>query len=118
MANYSAKNIDEYIAGVAEIARPHLQEIRAAVKSALPKADETISYGKPYYKQPKHLVGFDVYKNHINFEIYTDQLEDNHRTELEEKGYKTGNKSFQIQHDQKVPAAIIKKIAKAQINKA
>lgn len=115
MANYSAKSVDEYIKSVPEEAHAHLQEIRAAVSSAVPKAEETISYGKPYYKYPKHLVGFDVYTHHINFEIYEGQLHDDHRAELEEKGYKTGNKSFQIRFEQKVPTALIKKITKAQL---
>lgn len=114
MTNYSAKNVDDFINGAPEIARPHLQEIHTAVLSALPGAEETISYGKPYYKQPKHLVGFDAYKNHINFEIYEGQLEVDDRKSLEESGYKTGNKSLQIRYDQKVPTTMIKKIAKAQ----
>lgn len=117
MANYSVKSVDEYISQTPEIAHAHLREIRAAVKSALPKTEETISYGKPYYKQPKHLVGFDVYTNHINFEIYVGQLEASDRMALEEKGYKTGNKSFQIRYDQKVPTALLKKIAKAQLDR-
>ena len=115
MTNYSAKSVDEYIAGTPEIAHAHLAEIRAAVRSALPDAEETISYGKPYYKQPKHLVGFDTYKNHINFEIYEGQLSDDARNRLEKDGYKTGNKSVQIRYDQPVPIGMIRELAKAQI---
>lgn len=115
MPNYKAKTVDEYIASVDATTHDHIHEIRTAVKAALPKADEVISYGKPFYKQPKHLVGFDVYKNHINFEIYTGQLTGEHRAALQERGYKTGNKSFQIQHDQSVPVTLIKSIAKDQL---
>lgn len=114
MTNYSVQNVDEYIAAAPDVARPHLREIRSAVKSALPKADETISYGKPYYKYPKHTVGFDVYTHHIGFEIFYGQIPNEIRTPLEEMGYKVGNKSFQIRYDQSVPVTAIKKLAKAQ----
>lgn len=118
MTNYSVKNVDEFIAAALPESRSHLSEIRAAVKSALPKAEEKIGYGKPYYKQNKWVVGFDTYTHHINFEIWGDSLPAEDRKTLEEKGYKTGNRSFQIRYDQKVPTAMIKKIAKAQASRA
>src|SRR5688572_8110321 len=120
MTNYSVKNVNEYISDAPKEARSHLREIRAAVKSAAPKAEEGISYGKPYYKYHGMLAGFDAYKNHIGFEIWADKLESDARKKLKEKGYKTGSRTFQIQHDQKVPSAIIKRMVKAQakINEA
>jgi uncharacterized protein YdhG (YjbR/CyaY superfamily) len=115
MTNYDVKNVDEFIAAAAEEARPHLNELRAAVKSALPKAEEKIGYGKPYYKLNQWLVGFDVYKRHVTFEIYEGQLPSEVRTALDKKGYGTGNKSVQIKFDQTVPTTAIKKLAKAQL---
>lgn len=114
MTNYSVKNVDEFILAARKEAQPHLREIRTAVKSALPKAEEKIGYGKPYYKYHGWIVGFDVYTNHIGFEIYYGRLQSDDRAKLKEKGYKTGNKTFQIRYDQKVPTTMIKKISKAQ----
>ena len=74
MTNYSAKNVNEYISAAPKEARAHLREIRAAIKSAVPKAEEGISYGKPYYKHHGMLAGFDAFKNHISFEIWADEL--------------------------------------------
>ncbi|HUS26184.1 MAG TPA: DUF1801 domain-containing protein [Nevskiaceae bacterium] len=113
MTNYSAKNVDEYISAAPEEARHNLKEIRTAVQSAIPHAEEKIGYGKPYYKYHGWVAGFDVYKNHIGFEIW-DGLSHANREMLEAEGYKTGNVTFQIKHDQKVPAAIIGKLVKAQ----
>lgn len=113
MTNYSVKNVNEYIDAAPQEARPHLQEIRAAVKSAIPHAEEKIGYGKPYYKYHGWVAGFDVYKNHIGFEVW-DGLEDEDRKSLEETGYKTGSVTFQIKYDQKVPVAIIEKLVKTQ----
>jgi uncharacterized protein YdhG (YjbR/CyaY superfamily) len=120
MTNYSAKSVSTYISAAPKEARAHLREIRAAVKSATPKAEEGISYGKPYYKYLGMLAGYDAYKNHIGFEIWADKLESDVRKKLKERGYKTARRTFQISHDQKVPTAIIKKMVKAQakINEA
>ena len=114
MTNYDAKNVDEFIAAAPEEARSHLKELRAAVRSAIPKAEEKIGYGKPYYKLHQWLVGFDVYKHHVTFEIYEGQLPSDIRTALKEKGYGTGNKTVQITFDQGVPTTAIKQLAKAQ----
>jgi uncharacterized protein len=113
MTNYSVKSVGEYISAVPKEARSHLREIRAAVKSALPKAEEKIGYGKPYYKYHTWVVGFDVFKDHITFEVWGG-LQSKDRQLLEKRGYKTGSVTFQIRFDQKVPTMIIKKLVKAQ----
>lgn len=113
MTNYTVKNVDEYISAAPPEAQAHLMEIRTAVKAALPKAEEKIGYGKPFYKYHGWVAGCDVYTNHIGFELWNG-LASADREMLEAKGYKTGSKTFQIQHDQKVPATLIKKLVKAQ----
>ena len=50
MTNYSAKTVAEYISAAPEMARPHLKAIRAAIQATVPKAEEIISWGKPYYR--------------------------------------------------------------------
>ncbi len=114
MTNYSVKNVEEYIAAAPEEARLHLRELREAMLSAVPEAEEKIGYGKPYYKYHGWVAGFDVYKQHIGFEVW-DGLESEDRKKLEELGYKTGSVTFQIRYDQKVPAAMVKKMVKAQV---
>ncbi len=113
MTNYSVKNVDEYIAASIEEARPHLKTIREAVTSAFPDIEEKIGYGKPYYKYHGWVVGFDVFKKHISFEVW-DGFDDQTREELEKQGYKTGSVTFQIRYDQQVPTSVIKKLVKAQ----
>ena len=114
MTNYAASTVAKYISAAPEKARPHLKEVRAAIKSAVPKAEEEISWGKPYYRYHGMLAGFDAFKNHVSFEIWADELEKQHRDKLEERGYKTGKRTFQIGYDQDVPTAVIKTLVKAQ----
>lgn len=114
MTNYSVKSVAEFIAAAPKEARPHLKEIRKAVKAAVPQAEEKIGYGKPFYKTTRWLVGFDVYTHHIGFEVWGNQLPRELRDDLEKKGYTTGSKTVQIRYDQKVPTALIKRITKMQ----
>jgi len=119
MKNYSAKNVGEYIASAPKEARTKLREVRAAVKSAVPKAEEGISWGVPFYKYRGLLAGFAALKNHVLFGLaFTLQGAD--RKILEKKGYVTGKKTVRIKFDQKVPTAAIRQMlkAKAKMNEA
>lgn len=119
MKNYKAKTVDEYIASSQPEARPLMEELRKLIKSTVPKADESISWGVPFYKYQGLLGGFAVFKNHVSFGLAFVFNEDDRKI-LEEKGYKTGSKTVQIGFDQKIPTAMIKQIikAKAKMNEA
>ena len=119
MRNYGAKDVDSYIASSRREARPKLEEIRKIIKSTIPKAEEGISWGVPFYKYHGVLAGFAAMKNHVSFGLVT-VLQSKDRKMLEEKGYKTGKKTIQIKFDQKVPTTAIKQIlkAKAKMNEA
>jgi len=119
MRNYSAKNVDEYIADAPKEAQPKLREVRAAIKSAVPKAEEGISWGVPFYKYHGALAGFASFKNHVSFG-FADTLGSEDRKVLEKEGYATGTKTIQIKFDQKVPTTAINQIlkAKARMNEA
>ena len=113
MKNDSAKDVDSYIAGSGIEARPTMKEIRKIIKSTIPEVEEGISWGVPFYKYHGALAGFAVYKNHVSFGGAA-ALQSEDRKMLEEKGYKTGNKTIQIKFDQKVPTTAIRQILKAQ----
>lgn len=116
MRNYQAKNVDAYIAGSDKAARPHLKELRSIIKSTIPNAAESISWGVPFYKYHGLLAGFSVFKRHVSFG-FAFALESSDRKMLEEKGYKTGSKTIQIAFDQKIPTAAIKRILKVKAKK-
>ena len=60
-------NVDEYIAQFPLETQAVLNEIRAIIRKAAPKATEIISYGMPAYKMNHVLVYFAAYKKHIGF---------------------------------------------------
>lgn len=109
----SAKTVDEFVAGTPLEARPVVERIRQIVKQAVPVADETMGYGKPYYKYHGWMTGITLYTRHLGVEIW-DGLSDEDRKELEELGYKTGSKNFQIRYDQEVPEEVLTRLVQAQ----
>lgn len=60
-------DIDAYIAGFPPEARTILDQIRATVRKAAPRAVETIKYGMPTYMQDGNLVFFAAFKKHVGF---------------------------------------------------
>ncbi len=113
MRNYSAKDVDEYIDSMPEEARAKLSETRMAVKAAIPKADESISWGVPFYKYQGLLAGFGTGNGYVSFGLVFALNADDVK-ELESKGYTTAKKTFRIRYDQKVPTTIIKRMLKNQ----
>jgi uncharacterized protein YdhG (YjbR/CyaY superfamily) len=109
----SAKTVDEFVAEAPLEARPVVEEIRAVIKQAVPGVDETMGYGKPYYKYHGWMTGITLYTKHLGVEIW-DGLSGKDREELEALGYKTGSKNFQIQYNQVVPAELLTRLVQAQ----
>lgn len=110
------QNIDEYIAAAPDVAKAHLRALREVIESAVPKFEKDIGYGKPYYKYHGWVTGIDVYAKHIGLEIW-DGLSSTERETLEQQGYKTGSKTFQVRYDQEVPKALVKNLVTAQVKR-
>jgi uncharacterized protein YdhG (YjbR/CyaY superfamily) len=108
-----AKTVDEFVQESPVETRPVLEQIRIVVKQAVPDVEETMGYGKPYYKYHGWMTGVTLYSQHLGVEIW-DGLSDQDREELEALGYKTGSKNFQIQYDQAVPSELLTRLVKAQ----
>lgn len=60
-------NINGYIAGFPKDVQEILETLRATIKKAAPKAEETINYAIPTFTLKGNLVHFAAYKNHIGF---------------------------------------------------
>ena len=112
----SAKTVDEFVTEAPVEARAVLEQIRSVVKQAVPDVDETMGYGKPYYKYHGWMTGVTLYTKHLGVEMW-DGLPDQDRKELEALGHKTGSKNFQIHFDQAVPVELLTRLVKAQAKK-
>lgn len=106
------KDIDSYIATFPKDVQVILEQVRNAIKTSAPKAEEVISYNMPAFKYHGVLVYFAGYKNHIGF--YS--LPSGHTAfEKELSSYKQGKGSVQFPLDRAMPLALIKKIVKFRV---
>ncbi len=107
-------NVDGYIKTAPKEARAKLTELRGIIKTAAPKAEERISYGMPYYGYKGRLAYFALAKAHIGLYIPPPVIAE-HKVEL--KGYVTSIATIRFPLDEKLPAALIKKLIKARLKK-
>ena len=107
------KNIDEYVARVSEPARGALNEMREAIRCALPpEATETISYGIPAFKCKRVLVWFAAFSDHCSL-FPTASVIQAFKHEL--KGFSTSKGTIHFPMDKPLPAALIKRLVKARV---
>jgi len=114
--NAAPKNVDEYLAGVAEPARAMVMRMRSAIRSAVPReATETISYKMPAFKHGKVLVWFAAFSNHCSLfptaaviEAFKDEL----------KGFTVSKGTIRFPLDKPLPVALIKKLVKARVEQS
>ncbi len=106
------ETVSEYIAAAPKEMRTKLKEVRSAVKTAAPKAEERISYGMPHYGYKGRLIYFGYAKKHIGLYVMPPVVRD-HAKEL--KGYITSMATVQLPLDKKMPIALIKKLVRAGV---
>ena len=109
-----AKDVDEYIAGAPKEVRGKLRELRAAIKSAAPGAEERISYGMPYYGYKGRVAYFRHWKAHIGFYVPSPVIQE-HEGEL--RDYETARATVRFPLEKKLPLALIKKLVKARVKR-
>ena len=104
--------IDEYIAAAPAAGQAHLRELRALLKAVAPKATEAIKWGMPFFIEPRFLFSFSAHKAHLDFAPssgllarYADQFGE----------YRSTKHMFQVRYDQKLPVALLRKMAKERV---
>lgn len=107
-----AKDIDEYIAAYPEEVQERLEQLRAIIKKATPKAIEVISYGMPAFKLNGMLVWFGAHTKHIGFYPRASGIE---VFKKELAAYKNAKGSVQFPLDKPLPVALITKIVKFRV---
>ena len=84
-AKKKPKTIDEYLANVKPDHRKTLQKLRQTIQTAVPSAEECISYGIPAFRLNRRvLVFFGAWANHCSFYPGSAATLKNFRNELRE----------------------------------
>lgn len=100
--------IDEYIAKQSEDVKPYLKQIRDVIKSALPDAQERISWRMPTFWSKQNIIHFAAYKNHIG--IYPGDKAIEFFSEFLTE-YKTSKGALQLPYNKPLPLDLIAKMA-------
>jgi uncharacterized protein YdhG (YjbR/CyaY superfamily) len=94
--------------------RKRLRELRTAVRSVAPRADESISYGVPTLKlEGRPLVYYAAFKHHTSLYPMTEAIRQKFATELE--GYKTSKGTIQFPLDQPLPVPLVKRLIRERL---
>lgn len=107
------KNVNGYIAAAPPKARAMMKQLRRAITTTAPQAEEKISYGMPYYGYYGRVAYFAAFKNHISFFIMG-RAQKKFSRELEP--YKTSTATLQFPIGTKIPLGLIRKVVKDRIN--
>lgn len=95
--------------------RKRLDQIQETIKSAVPEAEEKISYNMPSFRFHGVLLYYGAFKNHIGFYPASRTVFKRFKDEL--KVYKqSGKGTIQFPHDKPLPIPLIKRIAQFRAN--
>lgn len=103
--------IREYIAGFPKDVQPVLKKLHAAIRTAVPAAEESISYRIPTFKvDGKPVAYFAGFKEHVSVYPVTAPIKKKFEKELSAYKVSTGTVRFPL--DEPVPYTLIGRIVK------
>ena len=111
MARSGPQSVEEYIAAQPAAVRPKLEQVRAAIRKAVPEAVEGIGYRMPGYKlHGKPMLYFASFAEHYSLFAASGTFLAALESEL--KGYELRKGTIHFPHTQPVPVKLIGRIAK------
>ncbi len=110
MTQSDPKSVDQYIASQPEAVRSKLEQVRAAIRKAVPQAIEVIGYRMPGYKvHGKPMLYFAAFKEHYSLFAASGSFFSTLEHELE--GYELRKGTVHFPLNKPVPTGLISRIA-------
>lgn len=113
MAKPAAPTVTAYIAVAPAPMRAILKHFRAAIKSAVPKAEESIKYRIPCYMQDGYLVAFAVFAKHCSLVIMREGILNEFKKEL--AGFTISGTTIHCKPGQLIPKTLITKMVQLRV---
>lgn len=111
MAKLIPKSVDEYLAWQSEPVRRKLEQVRAAIRQAVPEAVEGVGYGMPGYKlHGKPMLYFAGFTNHYSLFAASGTFFAALQDEL--RGYTLRKGTIRFPLDKPVPVQLVSRIAR------
>jgi uncharacterized protein YdhG (YjbR/CyaY superfamily) len=107
------QTVNEYILQAPSHARARLRQIRAAIRSVMPRdAVEIISYRIPAFGRKEVLVWFAAFSDHCSLFPKASVIA---KFKDELKGFAVSKGTIQFPHNKPLPIPLIKRIVKARV---
>jgi uncharacterized protein YdhG (YjbR/CyaY superfamily) len=111
MAKADFKTVDEYLGSQPEAVRGILGRVRSAIREAVPRAEETISYKMPTYKlESGPVLYFAAWQRHYSLYPATGRVLEAFQDEL--AAYEVRKSTVRFLFSEPVPVKLIGRIAK------
>ena len=106
-------NTAEYMAALPREKRATLEQVRRAILSAAPKAEEAFSYGIPALKLGgERFLWYAAWKNHCSLYPMTATMRREHAADV--NGYEMAKGTIKFPDSAPLPVALIKKLARTR----
>ena len=100
--------MDEYIDAQDAVVQPRLREVRAIIRTAIPEAQERMSWSMPTFWRGRNILHFAASKKHLGLypggeatTVFAEELRD----------FDVSKGTIRIPWDRELPAALIRRIA-------
>ncbi|HEX6852003.1 MAG TPA: DUF1801 domain-containing protein [Candidatus Polarisedimenticolaceae bacterium] len=110
----STNPIDAYLAKTPQPQRKTLTALRATLRTLLPRAEETLSYGMPCFKvDGKGVAGFAAFKAHCTYFPMSGSVVSALKGDLAR--YEVSKGGVRFAADTPLPPALVKKLVRARL---
>ena len=111
----TAREIDQYLAGVDEPKRSTLEALRRSILEVVPDAEQGISYGMPAFKMHgKTVAGFGAFKSHLSYLPHSGSVLPALGDELAQYQQTKGSLHFAI--DKPLPKRLVRKLVTTRLH--
>jgi uncharacterized protein YdhG (YjbR/CyaY superfamily) len=107
-------SVAAYLRAVPPAQRAALEQLRKAIKAAVPEATEVISYGIPTLKHRGWRVHFGAFKDHCSLFGIGTAVMNAHKKAL--APYQTSKGTIRFTAEKPLPAALVRKLVKARMD--
>lgn len=112
----TAREVDDYLAGVAEPGRGTLEALRRSILAVVPDAEQGISYGMPAFKVAgKVVAGFAAFKKHLSYLPHSGEVLADVADRLE--GYEQTAGSLHFSADVPLPDDLVGALVEAKLRR-